>query len=147
MRAPLLTWPMWLRALLAVAVLALSCPGCGSQAVRRHGQAAIATRGALDVAAAGIESVCDPDVVGLRNDAPRRARRCLDAARAHDLARVAWDGWAAGILLALDDGLDAADLLPLALAMLPHWSTLAEAAEWWGLDLPPLPPLLTGGTE
>jgi hypothetical protein len=138
-------WPLWMRAALAVLALGLACPGCSTSQLASHVRAAQVSRSTLDVAADGIEAACDPDDVRERDDAQQRARACLKAAGAHDAARVAWVTYVDALVLAADgDSLDIGAVLPLGIGLLSSYRELAEAAAYWGLDLPALPALLGG---
>ena len=123
----------------------LATQGCGASQLEHHVKAAQVTRSALDVAAAGIESACDPEAVAARPDAQERAGRCLGAAEAHDTARVAWVSYASALVLAAEEGkVSVLQLLPLGSALVDAYREVAEAVAFFGGAMPPLPEMLEG---
>ena len=148
----------WLRArawdicrMLAIGGMLLAMTGvcgCSTSQLASHVRAAQLSRTSLDVAADGIEAACVPADVAQRDDAQQRARACLEAAGAHDAARVAWVTYVDALVLAADgDSIDLGAVLPLGLGLLSSYREIAEAAAYFGLELPELPELpgLLGG--
>ena len=128
-------------ALLLLAVTGVC--GCGASALQQHATAAKVARTSLDVGATGIEAACDPAEVAERDDAQDRARACVRAFEAHDVARATWSTYVSALVLAADeDDVDLLALIPIARQLVAAYREVAEAVASFGGSMPALPGLL-----
>lgn len=143
------TWAAVRSGILPLFVLALCLAGCGAGAIQAQARAATVASVALE----GVHRVA-------MSETDHRLQACADAActtevesamapivLAYEAARVALVAWVEALQLAQvagEDGDVLAALLTAGARWLSLWDPLAAALAGIGLDVPRLPPLVTG---
>jgi hypothetical protein len=136
-------------ALLVAAVVAWACSGCGASALQVQARAAtvatVALEGAHRLAMDATETRLDAcETVACTQEVEQAM---APVALAHEAARVALVGWVEALQLALvagEDGDVVSALLVAAGRWLALWDPLAAALAGVGVEVPHLPPLVSG---
>jgi hypothetical protein len=136
-------------AALLVAVTVWACSGCGASALQVQARAAtvatVALEGAHRLAMDATEDRLDAcETVACTQEVEQAM---APVALAHEAARVALVGWVEALRLAAvagDDGDVLSALLTAGARWLSLWDPLAAALAGVGVEVPRLPPLVTG---
>jgi len=145
---------------LVVAVLS-ALSGCGASALQVHAQTALVLRGVNDATVTALETGCqhravaaatNPDVDHAQASADAHAvlAHCQVAADAQHAFASALDAYVDQLIIAVDEG-DTASILDrlteLARSLIPLYADLARVGGDIGVDVPELPPFLSGLTN